>query len=49
MESTNCSTNVSNLNIGKWKGVNSAFSHYKNPKNKDGIMPLHLAATKKSK
>ena len=47
--STNCSTNVSNLNIGKWKGVNSAFSHYKNPKNKDGITPLHLTATKKSK
>ena len=51
--STNCSTNVSNLHIAKWKGVSPAlthwFSHYKNPENKDGIMPLHLAAIKKSK
>ena len=50
---TNCSTNVSNLQFAKWNGVSPAlswsFSHYKNLKNKDGLMPLHLATTKNSK
>ena len=45
--STNCSTNVSNLESAKWSGVRPAlllrFFNYVNPKNKDGLTPLHMA------
>ena len=45
--STNCSTNVSNLQIAKWSSVSPVlswwFSHYKNSKNKNGLTSFHLA------